>query len=146
LAGFCGGDTTLVRMEREAGAIVVRRDRDGLRVLVVTAKKNPSQWLFPKGHIEPGESPEEAAVREVSEEAGVVGHVVRPVGEMSYEFGGHSYHVRYFLMEYDREHRADEGRQCVWLTPDDARKRLTFVDTRTLLDRALATLDVTCPS
>jgi mutator protein MutT len=127
-------------VEREAGAIVVRRDGGSLRVLLVTAKRDVTQWLFPKGHIETGETPEAAALREAAEEAGVTGRVLRPAGELSYEYAGRSIHVRYFLVEYERQRPAGEGRRCVWLVPSEARRQLTFPDTRTVLDRALADL------
>jgi 8-oxo-dGTP pyrophosphatase MutT (NUDIX family) len=130
-----------VSVEREAGAIVVRRDGGSVRVLVVTAKRDSTQWLFPKGHIERGETAEAAALREAAEEAGVIGRLVRPAGELSYKFEGRSIHVRYFLVEYEEQRPAGEGRRCVWLPPSGARRRLTFPDTRTVLDRALATLD-----
>ena len=59
----------------QAGAIVVRRDELGKCVLLVRAKKTPEDWVFPKGHIEKGESLEQTAVREVQEEAGVSGSI-----------------------------------------------------------------------
>ena len=56
----------------EAGGIVVRSDDGGTpQFLVVTAKDNPTHWIFPMGHIEHGESAEDAAVREVLEETGI---------------------------------------------------------------------------
>jgi 8-oxo-dGTP pyrophosphatase MutT (NUDIX family) len=41
----------------QAGSIVVRLDRKEPQVLLVTAKRNPKNWIFPKGHIEKGEPP-----------------------------------------------------------------------------------------
>lgn len=51
-----------------AGIIVVRRQADGWKYLFLRAFRN---WDFPKGEVEPGESPLEAAVRETREETGV---------------------------------------------------------------------------
>jgi len=48
---------------------VVRLDADASRVLVVTASNNPGHWILPKGHIEPGETAEAAAVQVVGLEA-----------------------------------------------------------------------------
>jgi len=45
-----------VRLIRQAGAIVVRRRKDGPRVLLITSKRNAEHWLFPKGHVEDGET------------------------------------------------------------------------------------------
>ena len=64
----------------QAGGLVVRDDGDRLAVLLVRAKKDPSVWVFPKGHIEPGESAADAAVREVQEESGVVAELLGPIG------------------------------------------------------------------
>jgi len=50
----------------QAGAITMR----GKKVLIVRAKKNPLDWIFPKGHVERGESLAETACRELAEEAG----------------------------------------------------------------------------
>lgn len=50
-----------------AGAAVFRMQADTPEVLVI---RHGSKWTFPKGHIEPGETPEQAAVREVYEETG----------------------------------------------------------------------------
>ena len=51
-----------------AGVVVVRSSSDGWRLLVLRAYRN---WDFPKGRVEPGESPLEAAIREMAEEAAI---------------------------------------------------------------------------
>jgi len=60
--------------ERSAGVVVVRREAPGWRLLVLRAYRN---WDFPKGLIEPGESPFQAAVREAREETGIEDLVFR---------------------------------------------------------------------
>ncbi|MBI4485873.1 MAG: NUDIX domain-containing protein, partial [Acidobacteria bacterium] len=60
----------------QAGGVVFRSHRASPRVLLVKARKNPSLWIFPKGHIEGDETPAEAALRETREEAGVKGDIV----------------------------------------------------------------------
>ena len=54
--------------ERSAGVVVVRDTGQGWRLLVLRAYRN---WDFPKGLIEPGETPFAAAVREAREETGI---------------------------------------------------------------------------
>src|SRR6266516_2652345 len=117
----------------EAGAIVVRRERDDLLVLLVTAKREPKHWLFPKGHIEPGESIEQAAVREAHEEAGVRGTVIERVGSLSYRFKGDMYVVQYVLLGTSERGYPCEGRRLAWCRYEEALQRLTFEDARTLL-------------
>ena len=51
-----------------AGVVVVRRDSGGWRLLVLRAYRN---WDFPKGRVEPGETPLDAAIRETAEEASI---------------------------------------------------------------------------
>lgn len=51
-----------------AGVVVARRDSSGWRLLVLRAYRN---WDFPKGRVEPGETPLDAAIRETAEEAGI---------------------------------------------------------------------------
>jgi 8-oxo-dGTP pyrophosphatase MutT (NUDIX family) len=60
----------------QAGAVTVRRHASGAQVLLARARRNPLEWIFPKGHIEPGETAEETAIRELQEEAGVAGEIV----------------------------------------------------------------------
>jgi 8-oxo-dGTP pyrophosphatase MutT (NUDIX family) len=71
---------------RSAGAVVV----DGETCLVLHRGR---EWVFPKGHIEQDETPEQAAIREVREESGVEIAIVERIGSTRYEFmnrrGGH---------------------------------------------------------
>jgi len=125
----------------EAGAIVVRYQGDSPRVLLVTASRNPAHWLFPKGHIEAGETPEEAAAREVREEAGVVGTVWGPAGSTEYRLDGKTYQVRYFLLAFDREEGQGEAeRERLWCSFEEAQERLSFPDLRKLLRDAWSRL------
>ncbi|HSP56131.1 MAG TPA: NUDIX domain-containing protein [Dehalococcoidia bacterium] len=66
--------------ETSAGGIVFR---DGQVLLL---QRTGGEWVMPKGHIEAGESPEAAAMREVLEETGLTATVVRPAGETQYSF------------------------------------------------------------
>jgi 8-oxo-dGTP pyrophosphatase MutT (NUDIX family) len=118
---------------QEAGAIAVRRAGAYLRVLLVTARRDPNHWIFPKGHIEPGESPEAAAAREAREEAGVNGTIVGRVGSLSYRFGPDTYVVEYFLLATNDRGRPCEGRRLAWCGYEAALQRLTFEDTRSVL-------------
>ena len=118
---------------RQAGAIVVRPGKNGPRILLVTARRNPGNWIFPKGHVESGETLRAAAVREAREEAGVEGKVVCPAGRMSFEFGDNTYRVSYFVVRTDDAGKEREGRRLRWLKYKQALKRLTFEETQDLL-------------
>jgi 8-oxo-dGTP pyrophosphatase MutT (NUDIX family) len=122
---------------KQSGAIVVRLDGDEPQVLLVTAKRNPKRWIFPKGHIEKGESAEEAALREALEEAGVVGKPIGPAGILEYRFLGVGFRVEYFLALLKREAGPPEkGRTRVWCSLEEALERLRFKNTRKLLRKA----------
>ena len=122
---------------RQAGSIVVRLDAKEPQVLLVTARRNPRNWIFPKGHIEKGESPEAAALRETREEAGVSARLIGPAGILEYGFLGAKARVEYFLVLFTREAGPPEdGRQRIWCGLDDALDRLSYKNTRKLLRKA----------
>ena len=88
-----------MRREFSAGGVVIK---DKKEVLLI---KNPSNvWTFPKGHIEKGETKEQAALREVKEETNIDAEIVDYLGEISYFFtwGGVKIYktVYFFLMKY----------------------------------------------
>ncbi len=118
---------------KQAGAIVVRAGKTGPRILLVTARRNPDNWIFPKGHVEPGETLRAAAVREAREEAGVEGNVIAPAGRMAFDFGENTYRVSYFVVRTEDAGQEREGRQLRWLKYKQALKRLTFEETQDLL-------------
>jgi 8-oxo-dGTP pyrophosphatase MutT (NUDIX family) len=130
-----------MKVVRQAGAIVVRFDDDEPRLLLVTARRNPKTWIFPKGHIEDGETPAEAAVREAREEAGVVGRALGSVGSLEVDFEDVSVDVEYFLLTLEKDKgESNEGRKRRWCTREEALDRLEVDETRALVEKALARL------
>jgi 8-oxo-dGTP pyrophosphatase MutT (NUDIX family) len=122
----------------EAGGIVVRSDDAGTpRFLVVTAKDNPTHWIFPKGHIERGESPDEAAVREVLEETGIQATLLTSLGTTRFSLNEDVIEVAFYLMRYCRSVGSGEGRSVRWCTYDEALALLSFEDIKALLRRSL---------
>src|SRR5206468_3568604 len=100
-----------LRPVEQAGGIVFRGNDRGISILLVTSKKEDGHWIFPKGHIEPGESPEVAALRETSEEAGVDGELLGQAGQpLEFTWGGTRYRVRYFLIRARSETPRTDGR------------------------------------
>ena len=116
---------------------MVRLDGREPQVLLVTARRNPRNWIFPKGHVEKGESPEQAALRETREEAGVSARLIGPAGILEYGFLGAKARVEYFLVLFTREAGPPEdGRQRMWCGLDEALDRLSYKNTRKLLRNA----------
>jgi 8-oxo-dGTP pyrophosphatase MutT (NUDIX family) len=71
-------------IEKRAGGIIFRRQDDKFEYLLVTSNSNKSKWIFPAGHVETGETPQEAALREVLEEAGVIAEIIFDLGNFRY--------------------------------------------------------------
>jgi 8-oxo-dGTP pyrophosphatase MutT (NUDIX family) len=127
----------LIDSPTHAGGVVVRGSGETWRVLLVTAKRQPSLWVFPKGHIEPGESPEQTAVREVQEEAGVTASVIEPIGTLEFRNARGLVRSQFYLMAFEAEGgRREEDRQHAWFTLQEARQALVYEDSRMLVTRA----------
>src|SRR5258706_14490439 len=94
-----------------AGGIVFRRSWNHLEYLLVRSRKTPGAWVFPKGHIERGETSEQAARREVREEAGVLGRIIRSVGHLAFGFE----YSEMFLMEFESFADTPAEREGAWL-------------------------------
>jgi 8-oxo-dGTP pyrophosphatase MutT (NUDIX family) len=121
----------------QSGGVVFRTDGGQPRVLLIRAKKDPQKWVFPKGHIEPGESADSAALREVQEEAGVEGELLGPVGSpLEFYSGNERVRVQYFLIRMTTELPSPEGREKRWLPIPEAEELLDFRNARDLLRAA----------
>ena len=122
------------RMERirQSGAIAVRAGKTP-EVLLIRARRDPRQWIFPKGHIEPGEAAAKTALRELWEEAGVEGSIAREVGALTFDLGEGKAEVRYFLICAERQGKGQEGRELLWCEREEALSLMSFPDARQLL-------------
>jgi len=120
---------------RQGGAIAVRDTVKGPEVLLVRAKRDPRQWIFPKGHQEKGETLAETAVRELKEEGGVVGDAIKSIGVSTFRSGGEDVEVTYFLVR-DTGRRKTAEREVAWRSFAEAQKLVSFDDARWLLEKA----------
>ena len=121
-----------------AGGVVVRISNGEREYLLVEANKRPGLWVLPKGHIEPGETAEAAAVREVEEEAGVRAAIIAPAGVSEYRVDERPVRTMFFLMRYEAEVPRTEERGLAWRSYDDALSLLTFDNLRRVLTQAHA--------
>jgi 8-oxo-dGTP pyrophosphatase MutT (NUDIX family) len=117
-----------------AGGVVFRRRKSITQFLMVQAKKDPNDWVLPKGHIEPGEEPRCCAIREVKEETGVWAGIVKELKPVEYEFEGKPVRVLFYLMEaIDHGNVQDPLREHEWLPLEDALHRTRYPSTAELL-------------
>jgi len=128
-----------------AGGVVVRGRGAELRVLLVTARRQPNQWVFPKGHIESGETVEQAALREVLEEAGVEATVSGPIGTLEFRNARGVVRAQFFLMAFVAEGSPGEDRRRGWFTIEEARQALGYEDARMLVVQAARQISQTRP-
>ena len=117
---------------RGAAALIGRLDRRG-RLL----------WSLPKGHIEAGETAEQAAVREVEEETGIIGRVVAPLGTIDFWFVAEDRRVHktvhHFLLRALGGELSDddvEVAEVAWVPLGELESRLAYADERRLIRRA----------
>ncbi len=132
----------MVKRVFSAGGIIIKRENNSVKVLV-TQHSGHHGWDFPKGHLETGETSEQAALREVEEETGIRAKILEKVGQTQYfyfEDGEKVFKtVTFFLMEYISEGKATtefEVSDQVWLPVDEVMEKLTFKDTKELWKKA----------
>ena len=130
--------------EVSAGGVVVR---DGCVAVIVPTRRAASGHkvlALPKGHVDPGETPAQAAQREVREEAGVETDLVAELGEVRYWYqrGGRKIAklVTFFLFDYRSGDVADhdsEVEEARWIPFEEAERTLTYKGEREMVRRAL---------
>ncbi|HEV2158887.1 NUDIX hydrolase [Bradyrhizobium sp.] len=109
-----------------AGGIVLRRGAVPLIAIVRQRKRN--EWVLPKGKLDDGETPKEAAHREVLEETGHDVALHEFLGTLVYQSGGRSKVVHFWRMEADGgpvRKLMNDIKAVDWLTLDDALVRLS---------------------
>lgn len=133
--------------EFSAGGVVVRGDE--LVVIVPTRRAADGSRVLalPKGHVDPGEAPIDAATREVREETGVVGEPVCELGESRYWYRREGRTigktVAFFLFEYvdgDTMDHDDEVEEVRWITLEEASTALSHQAEREIVELAMARL------
>lgn len=131
-----------------AGGVVYQKNNQDMEILLI-AKMAKKVWCLPKGHVERGESFEEAARREIEEETGIQASLVKSLGDVSYQYEDRwekkkiSKTVHFYLFSYlegmlkgsDRE--VEEVR---WFKLDEVLSFLTYSGEREIFKRALEIL------
>jgi len=139
-----GGDLRTVK-EVSAGGVIYRKNGGKIEIALIHVR---NRWGLPKGHVEEGESIETTALREVREETGLEGKVVRKLGDIRYAYRDKTKtgepvriykRVYFFLLRYTKgevqaqDHEVDETR---WFPIEEAIQNLKFATERTMVHRA----------
>ncbi len=130
---------------RAAGGIVIRPVANGRFEVACIFREARGDWTFPKGKLDPGETFEEAALREVWEETGMRCDVIRFAGTTNYTHRkGKPKIVAYYLMSVATGEFApnDEVDELVWLPLEQVRAHLTWDRDQELFDLVVTMSEV----
>ena len=139
-----------------AGGVVFRTEESVPEIAIVRIVPE-LRWQLPKGIIDPGETIEQAALREVREESGIEAELVSPIDTIEYWFvanyGGRRrrYHkfVHFFLMSYnggdvgDHDNEVDESR---WVDIETGLSMLEFKSERDVVAKAAEMIQARMPA
>ncbi len=130
-----------------AGGVLVRLHEGSVQLCLIRRKRYQQEtWCLPKGHLEPGETADAAALREVIEETGATGAILKLIGEVHYQFSipGKNKHfdktVTFYLMRalVDELHPQDtvEVMEARWFHFEEALENISYDNERTILRQA----------
>ena len=134
-------------MDQISAGGVAFRWKDAEPEIAIVSVKPKLRWQLPKGIVDPGESPQVAAVREVREEAGLETDLVKLIETIEYWYRSVKYgkpiryhkFVHFYLMEHksgevtDHDHEVEEAR---WVSFDEALAMLDFKSERAVVEKA----------
>ncbi|WP_182546874.1 NUDIX hydrolase [Halosaccharopolyspora lacisalsi] len=133
--------------ETSAGGLVVDSGYGHAAIIGRLGRKGRLSWSLPKGHIELGEGPEETAAREVAEETGIIGRVLRPIGTIDYWFVADDRRVHktvhHYLLRAVDGALSDEDvevTEVAWVPLGELDEVLAYTDERRLVRHALSLL------
>lgn len=136
-----------VKRQTSAGGVIVRHD--GELELCLINPQGRGAWALPKGWVEPGETDEEAALREIREETGLSGEIRQKLGTIDYWFYSREDKMRvhktvhFFLVGCtggstdDHDHEVSEAR---WLPVERALDLMTYPNEREMVRKAVQAL------
>ena len=135
------------RHQVSSGGVIFRRGLAGIEVALIrkTLKNGKQIWCLPKGWVEPEESLEGAAVREVREETGLEGEILRKIGETAYQFYSKEDRatidktVHFYLMNYrggDTADHDDEVEAAAWFPLEEAEAMTVYPTEKEIVQKA----------
>ena len=137
----------MIVSEFSCGGVIL----DGRKVLLVQVKnlKGKKIWTFPKGHIEAGETPRQAALREVLEETGYKAAIIRPMIRVKYAFTFQGNYIKkmvqwYLMKKLGRigKHDASEILSIRWVSLLKAHELVQYPSDVRIVDMLLASMHI----
>jgi 8-oxo-dGTP pyrophosphatase MutT (NUDIX family) len=142
-----GGGKRGDEQERSAGGVVVRGEEAIVIVPTRRGARGQKVLALPKGHVDPGETPAQTALREVREETGVEAELVEKLGDVRYFYqrGGKRIfkRVTFYLLEYrggSIDDHDDEVEEARWMPLTEAAEALSYDGEREMAGRALSAI------
>ena len=134
-------------MDQVSAGGVAFRWRDSEPEIAIVSVKPKRRWQLPKGIVDPGETPQLTAVREVREEAGIETDLIKLIETIEYWYRSVRYgkpvryhkFVHFYLLEYksgdvaNHDHEVEESR---WVSFDEALELLDFKSERDVVEKA----------
>lgn len=125
--------------EYSAGGLIFD-ENDRVAIIARYSRAGNLEWCLPKGHIEKGETPEQAAVREISEETGIVGKITSSIATIDYWFTGASQRIHKMVHHYALQKIGGrlsvlgdpdgEAEDAAWVAFDDLANILSYPNER----------------
>jgi 8-oxo-dGTP pyrophosphatase MutT (NUDIX family) len=138
---------TAIKHDFSAGGVVVRDSEVAVIVPVKRGQDGERVLGLPKGHPDHGETPEQAATREVREETGIDAELIEKLGEIRYWYRRKGRrvlkHVAFYLFRYldgDISDHDAEIEEAKWMPLTEAARSLTYAGEREMVARALSRL------
>jgi len=128
--------------ETSAGGLVLDQSGPILRAALIARHDRRGRliWSLPKGHVELGETAQEAAIREVREETGIDSTVLAPLGTIDFWFMAEDKRihktVHHFILNAHGGELSDEDREVIevaWIPLDEVAAKLAYRDERKLM-------------
>jgi len=138
----------LLKKQTSAGGVIFKKNDNSFQIILISVR-NGKAWCLPKGIVDKGETTEEAALKEDSEETGLTGRIIDKLGDINYWYYIKEENIKcrktvhFYLMEYVSGDTADhdiEVDEAAWFSLETALNKVSFKGDRTMIEKAIEKL------